>query len=323
MSNPYQQAQAQQNPEGQPQDSALSRYAAMRGLREHLYMQHPGRYAMSDFVEDLPGSVKPYAAPFGDVLPSLATISHDPNERSRQIGDAMYRLRHSHEDKRTRWKQTLRNAVTGGLAALPFAAAAGLARHGLKWNGMGALKNFKSPVGLEPMSNWTTPTGRSELWNTLRDEGVSNAAFGAAAAGIPTYLAAKRKMTDSDMNAAGQMLQQNPYLTSLPTGDLISAIDYNKPQSRLKKVIKETLMGAGIGAAGGMLGQFAIAGSRLPGTFLKAQATKTPMNFSYAKEPIQRSTLTHAALGMGGAGAVTGGLIGATTPINYDQTSNV
>ena len=159
---------------------------------------------------------------------------------------------------------------------------------------------YAGPGGARVAPNPTTPISARDFLpsfnfkNLTRKGGLHGAigqlsddigqnAVGMGLMGAAQPLIADRKQfTDEQLDQAADVLRTNPYLTSLPAGDIIAASNIGKPQSKLHNA----LTGATIGAISTPIGMLAGHTLRAPfdygRNYLRGKASK-PLSQYFAK----------------------------------------
>jgi hypothetical protein len=151
---------------------------------------------------------------------------------------------------------------------------------------------------------------------------------------LPLF-AGNYELSDKSLQEAKEIIQNNPYITSLPASEMMSAIRQHKNEQPLsgKQRIKNTLLGTGLGAltslpaatipallggagrfSGNTLGRLL---SKIPNTglatvdkFIKNHANTAPLSSgvrSSIANRLRKDVPTAAAFG-GGLGALSGAL---------------
>lgn len=255
------------------QTSYQDRLVALKLLRENMFYNDPKKYAYTDLAEDLPGEARAVAPILKNVLPSAAIISHDPAEREQQIDAAIQRIKESKKSKSKLLGEMMHNVTH----LAPHAAQAGLAlsalttllgvrspfkpnswRPQLPFAPISAIKKLISTKAhIDPRipgATWLPRekhiahlknTGKSLLHDTLYGGALS------AGAGImiPAF-AGNYELSDNALQEAKAIMQKDPYITSLPAGEMLAAIRQRKSEEPItgERRIKNTLLGTGLGA---------------------------------------------------------------------------
>jgi hypothetical protein len=299
--------------------STLDRLAALKLLRENMFYADPARYASSDIAEDLPGSARAVAPLIKNVLPSAAIISRDPEERKEQIKKAIQRIRSSGKSNSALGKEILHNVKDMGLGALTPGFILATAVHLLGFRsprtrslfGFGKSK-WRSPISLgENLKKLVSEKGYAKnLLTNSAHEALTGASM-AAGAGIAYPLAARAAdPSDRSLEEATQIMQKQPYITSLPASEILSTLpadDSGPITSRLKN----TLTGTGLGALTGLAGGFAPTAFKAVGKGIANAISKRPISSGIPE--MVRSSLQRDLTNATAVGAGLGGLSGAFT----------
>jgi len=270
-------------PEAPQGTSYQDRLVALKLLRENMFYSDPKRYAYTDIAEDLPGSARAVAPILKNVLPTAAIISKDPEERDKQIDAAIERIKASKKSKSKllgeMWHNVTHLVPESAKAGLTFGLASALLgiRSPFKENSwklqspvapIQAIKKLISTKAhalpnaggygknqLPGANQWWLAKARhkAHLKNTVKD--VANNALasgvltGAAGVAVP-MLAGNYELSDDALQEAKQVMQKDPYITSLPAAEMLSAIRQRKSETPLTNTqrIKNTLLGTGLGA---------------------------------------------------------------------------
>jgi len=100
-----------------PADSNFDKYLAINALRENMFLNHPSAYSILDNAEMLPGSAgRAVGTALQDVAPSLGIIRSNPEEREKQIQDAITRI------KATRGHQNVGSEMLRGAGTMAASA---------------------------------------------------------------------------------------------------------------------------------------------------------------------------------------------------------
>lgn len=298
-----------------PQETSYQdRLVALKLLRENMFYNDPKTYAFTDIAEDLPGDARAIAPIFKNVLPSAAIISRDPAERDKQIDAAIQRIKESKKSKSKLLDEIKHNvthltpeAIKGGLlfSALPTLLglrapwtrnAAGALRPQMPMAPISALKKlFTSKAHATPNAPGATWLPRQRHLKYLRDTakdvahgGLYAGTYAAGAGALVPLFAGNYELSDDALQEAKEIMQKNPYITSLPASEMLSAIRQHKNESPLsgEQRAKNTLLGAGLGAATALPGALipaALSGvGRLATNTLGRVASKIP-NVGIAK----------------------------------------
>ena len=198
-----------------------------------------------------------------NVLPSAAIISQDPVKRKAQISEAIERIKNTKKSGKELHNEMLHNAYTMGksslIGGLIFSALFGklglrLPRAAGKWRVPIELENIK---GL--FDKIKRPKILQDTGSALASDSLNAAGFGAATGAVVPYIVNKTNISDKSMEDARKIMEEQPYLTSLPGVELMQAIDNRKASQNgpVLNTAKNTVLGAGLGyitgAAGSLL----------------------------------------------------------------------
>ena len=336
---------------------------ALKLLRENMFYADPKTYAYTDIAEDLPGTAKAVAPILKNVLPSAAIISKNPEERAKQIDAAIEKIKSTRKSKGSllgeMWDNVKHLTPEAMRAGALFSAVPTLLGMRLPWtrNAAGklrpqmpvapvsAIKKFFTPKAhidpkISPLANdWLSREKMKAYRRQVPKDILENALMGgaySAAAGVALPLfAGNYELSDKSLQEAKEIIQNNPYITSLPASEMMSAIRQHKNEQPLsgKQRIKNTLLGTGLGAltslpaatipallggagrfSGNTLGRLL---SKIPNTglatvdkFIKNHANTAPLSSgvrSSIANRLRKDVPTAAAFG-GGLGALSGAL---------------
>jgi hypothetical protein len=240
----------------QPDDSLLKRYLALKALRDNVLYTKPLADTAGGLIEDVPGPLRALGSPLGDTASSLAVISNDPDKRRSQVAQAANKVRAAASDSGEMKNQMLTNA--GRLASV--AAPAGAAIGGLLsilGGGKGIAKRLallRTPT--EQLASGTL--NRAGLYKKLLARhamlgGAESGLLGGIAGAAGGLNAGTAKPGEEDLQAASKIIQEHPYISALPGGELTSVLnsygDGVSPE-------KGTAIGAGVGAGVGVTSTF-------------------------------------------------------------------
>ena len=327
-------------------NSYTNRLAALKLIRENIYSDKPKQYGWLDVAEDLPESARAVAPIFKEVLPSLGLISKDPKERAEQIQKAIDRIKSTTKSDKPILSESLRSAGQSALgAAIPSTLISALI-HSLGFRGLTKkLPNGKTKfqIPVDPKSRlkeiFASPDSKKEtLKHILGEAGMSTTMAAIHGASVP-FASHSYHISDKSLEDARKIMQEHPYLTSLPTSELMSVLREDKNQDsptvkKLKDVAKGTGIGLAYGAKLGLIpsilsavGKFS--GNALSNTGSKLYSKLGPGMLQNAAKKIKLDSLTsgrlrrgvadaftenlkrdvrNAALWGGGAGAISGAL---------------
>jgi len=320
-------------PEQEKKPTALQRAAALRLIRENIFYGSPGKYSVTDIAEDLPGRLRPLGSLLSDVLPSASIISRDPEKRRQQIQEALDRIKSTTHSSEGLGKEILGNVagLGAGSAATGFALAALLKTIGLRnpvvlnklKNRTGGLfgygVNFRSPTtlreNLKQMSKGKltqNPAFRKMLAESGHEAAIGGA-IGATHGALYPLLANITPIPEAAFSEAAKTLQENPTLTSLPAGELLSSVDSTKTNNKFTNMG----LGAALGASSGAISGAVPGALKLLWRGLSNAIARKKTGFS---SPILNE-IKRDALHTGGYGAALGALTGALTNNSPEQNA--
>ena len=298
-----------------PQNTSyLERLAALRLLRENMYYSQPSRYAATDFADDLPGPLRAVAPSIGEIAPSMAIISKDPEERKSQIREAIKKIKQTGDASTGLGKEILHNVKSMGLGAIGPGFALATAFN---------LMGFRSPIAKLKSGKkvWQSPATPIEnvkkLFNNSRyakdiakesgKEALTGAGIAAASAGAYPLFARAAKPSDKALAEAAQSIQNQPNLTSIPAAEFMSLMRKNETDdsSPIIKNLKAVGQGAGIGAGIGAAGALAPSALKLLAYAARNAITRRPLSTDMGnilKKELPRDLRL---------GSITGGALGA------------
>jgi hypothetical protein len=249
----------------QQESTAFERLAALKLLREYMFLANPEKYSYSDIAEDLPGAAKPIGHFLKNVLPTAAIVSDDPKERARQIQEAVDKIKTNRSaGAENVGTEAYNNAVAMAKASLipGLALSAGPKLLGLRW--IKGKKGFQSPFSFKLINRLLTGGKRQQrlpyakfLTKNVAGDTASNLAWAAATGAIYPYFAHKSQVSDKSLEEARKIMEQQPYITSLPTSEMLSVLKQKKEEQSDDSSInsfKNVGMGAGLGALTGAAG---------------------------------------------------------------------
>lgn len=281
----------------------LDRYLALRTLRDNVFYQKPLIYNSLDFADDIPGAARGASLWFSDLLPSVGTLSRDPEERRAQIASALEKVKASKASGGSAAKEALRNAATLGITGLPASAATSAVFRLLGPRLPFSSGRFRNPftLGKNVDSFKSNSSFRKKLLKDILNDSAAGGIFSAVSGALTPLVAAKTKPSDASLDAAAKFLQEAPVLGALPPGDLVHALGNT---SRGKNIAA----GAAIGGALGAAGSFVPAALNAPGHILSGiLRRKSPLGAiakDFSAAGIKHIPLNSAILA--GAGALAG-----------------
>lgn len=321
-------------PEQQNEESTYAdRLIALKLLRENLFFADPEKYGWTDIAEDMPGFGRVIGGIIKNVPPSMAIISKDPKERKKQIDAAVEKIKNSQKSKEGLKKEIIENAVNMGKGSIIPSLGLSLAFHLLgfrlpwanKWKKVldpatgknilqAAGKKFRLPIApIEGLKSLFRPGRRHVLGKQVLSDTLLGAGLSAGAGALVPLAAHAKQVSPKALEEARQIIEKNPYMTSLPATELMSAIKQEKDSTPPSKTTN-TLTGAGLGVAQGLAA--ALPALLLPGgkyLFSRLGAANAAKN-NIIKHKLLREG---KSLMLGGAGL--GGALGAVSGYFNDQ----
>ena len=249
---------------------------ALKLLRENMFYGDPKTYAYTDIAEDLPGAAKAVAPILKNVLPSAAIISSNPEERSKQIDAAIDRIKATRKSKGQLLDEMVHNvkhltpeAMKGGAL---FSAAIPLLGLRLPWmrNASGKLRpQLPTAIGSNIKKLFTDPKYRNMIGKETLQGAMHSGLYTAGAGALMPLIAGNYELSDSSLQEAKRIMQEQPYLTSLPATEMMSALREHRGAGPLSwsDRAKNIAMGTGLGAATAIPGALVPAGIRALGRF--------------------------------------------------------
>lgn len=314
--------------DAKPADTtAMERLVALRLLRENMFYDQPGKYSATDIAEDLPGALRPLGGVLKNVLPSTAIISEDPEQRKQQIDKAIARIKSSKSSKENLKKEIFSNVKELGMASIPASLGLSAAAHilGLRMPWVRRLGHLGPPVRkgfrlvspITPLKNLgkllsgAGGTARKQFLKNVAGDTLTGVGMASLGGAIYPMLAHGSQVSDKALEEARKIMEEQPYITSLPTSEMLSVIKQKADEKnealpdKLKNVGLGTGLGAAIGAGSAVLpAAFNVGISLLPGA-RRVAGGKLLKNFI-------RDARANAIFGglMGGvSGAVTKNLV--------------
>lgn len=302
-----------------PEDTNTSykdRLLASGLLRENAFFEQPGKYSLSDIAEDLPGPLRIPGMILKDVIPSLSILSKNPEERKQQLARAAARIRsskESHEGLSTEIAGNIKNTLLKG------------APIGLGLAGLFHLAGFRNPILRTAKGiKLQTPTNFSGNFSKLLKDkayakkllkdSLSEASLGVGIGlthGVATPLFSHGVSSDKAIDEAQKTIEEHPYLTSLPTAQMLSVMKKSKPESsEFSDKVKNVLLGTGLGiaqgaAAGLSPALFKLLGHAGMGAINRLRGKPTSPVFEGMGQELAKDMRTGALFG-GGLGALSG-----------------
>lgn len=314
--------------EPQQDSTYLERLAALQLLRENIFFSDPTRYALTDIAEDLPGPLRSIAPNVKDVFPALSIISRDTEERKAQIQKALARIKNTGEAKTSLGREMLHNASEMGLGSLApgFLLASAFHLMGFRSPIKNTAKGrvFRSPTTFSKNVKklFNTPGYAKELATDSGKEALIGAGLAAGSAAAYPLLARGAQISNKAFSEAGGIMQDQPYATSIPGGEMLSVMRESANDSdsaeikKLKNIGLATVLGTGAGAAAGAVPT----GMKILGRGAKNTFSRRPILSGIAnliRKDLPASVGAGALFG-GGLGAL-GGLLTKRLPANENS----
>jgi hypothetical protein len=247
--------------EDKQESSYLERLAALDLLRENILFSQPNKLNLTNSLEDLPGVFRSAAPLLKNIAPSAAIISKDPEERNKQINEAIKRIKTSKGSKESLGKEVLHNVTELGLKSIPLSFLLSSAFHIASPRNPFLKGKLRAPI--TPIRNIkrVLNDGRyaKALAGTAAKDSLLGAGLGATAGALYPLVSSKIDPSDSALNDAATILQNEPLITSLPPAEFLSVLkneDLGSKPSKLRNIAIGT--GAGLGFGG--LGALSISG---------------------------------------------------------------
>jgi hypothetical protein len=288
-----------------------------------MYLDKPKEHGWADIIEDLPGETRAITPIFKNFLPSAAVISSNPEERRLQIRKAIERIKNTQHPSEPLYVQSLREAGKAGASAvLPSlivtALVNALGARGFRKTLPSGKKVFQSPIapGESLGKLFNSAEARSHFVKDVLTEGAYGPAIAALHGGAVPFLSKHTNVSDKALEEAAQILEKQPYITSLPAAEVLSTIKENKNSSPVLDKVKNIASGAGIGALlgmlqGGLLPSAFNSVKRVGGNLFSRGAARKPLLSGASeafKENLVRDLRSSAGWGAA-AGAISGGLV--------------
>jgi hypothetical protein len=294
----------------QPQsdDSLLKRYLALKSLRDNIFYTKPVTDSAVGAIEDIPGEARSLSGPLADALSSRAIISNDPAKRRAQIAAALEKARGAAGSSEEMKTQMLSNALRLGAIAAPVGFAAGGI---LSMFGKG--KGLRNSINLLRAPTETLPSGglnragqfKNLVLNRAIEGGAGSAVLGAAGGAAGGLNAGTAKPSEDDLQAAAKILQEHPYTSGLPGGELTSVLNsYNQQNNPALSTGIGAGVGAGVGALGTLIPPTVEAAQRAVTNPFKAVPKSINLMDWYARAA--RKSMGRNALLLGGLGGLAG-----------------
>jgi len=300
----------------------LEKYLALRTIRDNVFYQKPLTYNALDISDDIPGPARGTTFWFSDLPPSLGVISKSPEKRKEQIAKAIAAAKETKQSTGATASQALRNAASVGLTALPTSAAV---------SSLFRLLNPRSPLVGGKLRNPFTPGKtvaalkgsrdyRKQMLKEILNDSITGGIFSATSAAATPIISGTSKPSDKALEQAGKVIQEAPIASAIPGADIVAALDTGNNFSR----VKNTALGAGIGASMGTAGAFLPAILNLPKHLITGLIKRKLSLQNIAKDfssSAKKGVPINAAI-LGTTGALGGFLLPKTHQTTNEQTSN-
>lgn len=299
-----------------------------------MFFDKPDQYAMTDVAEDLPGTLQPLGGIVKNVLPSLSIISEDKDERKKQIDAAVAKIKAMKAERKPPVGHILQNALDMGKASIlpSLAFSLLLGKSGplrLPWgtivNGAAKTvsKGLRSPIDLRAFKRIfsTGRTGAVARNHVFHDVGTNVGLAALTGAAYP-ILEHARPVSDAALESARKVMEEDPYLTSLPANEILSAANARsgRPMDRVQSGLLGAGLGAGLGAASAFTpGLLQAAASLLSGGKLGPRGGLLGRQFVKTLKSNARNSALFGGLTGGLGGYMTNsasGALSATVPDN-------
>jgi ABC-type nitrate/sulfonate/bicarbonate transport system permease component len=215
-----------------------------------------------------------------------------------------------------------------GIKSIPMGFGLGAAFH---------LAGFRNPFknGLRspitPISNikklFTDRSYAKEIGNLSLTDALYGAGMGAASGAIYPILSHKMHVSDKALDEARKVMEENPYVTSLPAGEMLSMIKQKKDEAPndVRNTIKNVGLGTAIGAITGLAGGLTPTATRMGfGSLRNAFNRVTNRPIQKLITPAIRDSLKTDAITSSAFGGVMGGFSGMFTKnLIEDENQNL
>jgi hypothetical protein len=327
-------------PDPQNQESTyLDRLIALKLLRENMFFEKPDVYGWSDIAEDMPGGARAVGGIIKNIVPSLAIIDKDPELRKAQIDKAVERIKNSQGSKEGLKKEIIDNVVSMAkgsvIPSLGLSLAFQLLGFRMPWaskiikkpivNPATGAKTMQSVVGGRKFRSPINPIlGLKRLFSSFKrpklirdtiNDTMLGVGLSAAAGAIVPIAAHGKQISPKALEDARKILEKDPYLTSLPASEMMSAIkeETNEPPNRLKNLAVGTGLGALTGAAAAIPTLLVPGGKFL---FSRGLAATKPAAYAALKNKFLKTTKNNLLIGGVGLGGALGAFSGLASSGN-------
>jgi len=225
-----------------------------------------------------------------NVLPSAAIISRNPEERDSQIDEAIAKIKATRKSKGRLLGEMWHNvshltpeALKGGAifsAALPLLGL----RYPWMRNAAGKLRpQLPTAIGGNIKKLFTDPKYRRMIGKDTLTGAMHSATYAAGSGALMPLIAGNYELSDKSLQEAKKIMQDQPYLTSLPASEMMSAVREHRNAQPIPwgDRAKNIAIGAGLGVATSIPGAVIPAGIKMLGRFglnmLRGGAKKMPI----------------------------------------------
>jgi hypothetical protein len=246
--------------------SYLERLAALDLLRENILFSEPSKLNITNSLEDLPGIFRSAAPLTKNIVPSAAIISSDPEERKKQINEAIKKIKASRKSSNSLGSEIAHNVYNLGIKSIPLSFLLSSAFHIASPRNPFFKGTLRSPI--TPIKNIKKLLANSKyrgyLARTAAKDSLLGAGMGAAAGAIYPIISNKVNPSDKAIEEAATIIQNEPLITSLPPAEALSVMR-NGSSSDSANRLKNVALGAGIGLGFGGLGALGSTGIKALG----------------------------------------------------------
>jgi hypothetical protein len=212
----------------QPDDSLLKRYLALKALRDNVLYTKPLADTAGGLIEDIPGQLRALGAPLADAASSRLVISQNPEIRRQQIAAAVDKVRGASGSNTEMKNQMLGNAARMAAVSAPVGlVAGGLLKLIGRGKGIGSrLSLLKAPTEILSSGKLNRAGAyKKVLLNAASEGALQSGALGAVGGAMGGLNAGTSKPGEGDIAAASKILQDHPYTSALPGGEISSVFN--------------------------------------------------------------------------------------------------
>jgi hypothetical protein len=299
----------------------LDRLIALKLLRENIFIDNPEKYSWSDIAEDMPGAARAAGGVLKNIAPSLSIIDKNPAARKAQIDKAVERIKNSQGSKEGLKKEIIDNVISMAKGSVIPTVALSLAFQllgiRLPWftNALGVRK-FTSPINpIRGIKNLLNSKRRLVVGKNVLADSALGVGLSAAGGALVPLAAHGQQVSPKALEEAREILEKNPYLTSLPAAEMMSVIkqEKNEKPNRLKNIA----IGTGLGALqGGLASLPLLAWPAAKLLFSRNLAATQPLLYDALKNKFKKQARNYLGFGGVGIGGLTGAYAGFTSKSN-------